>query len=352
LRGDGIDNTNSADDHRLAELRQWLAQFDDLADASVNPASADASFRRYFRVQTKSTSRIVMDAPPDREDCSAFVRIAGYLERIGLNSPRVLKVDSDKGFLLLTDLGPRQYLDELKERPERSDELYADALAALLTLQEQGRRFQGNLPPYDDTLLKFELSLFRDWLCVRHLGLDFAGEEDAWRTCVQLLVDNAMRQPRVFVHRDYHSRNLMVTGDNNPGILDFQDAVEGPVTYDLVSLLKDCYIRWPAGRVLAWATDFHAASLGKSHHVRSAAEFIRSFELLGVQRQLKAAGIFARLWLRDGKPSYLHDVPRTLGYISEVAPRYPELASLARLIEERCLPGLEGKARAAASARQ
>jgi hypothetical protein len=144
----------------------------------------------------------------------------------------------------------------------------------------------------------------------------------------------------------------MVTGENNPGILDFQDAVEGPVTYDLVSLLKDCYIRWPAGRVLAWAGDFHAASLGKSHDAGDSADFIRSFELMGVQRQLKAAGIFARLWLRDGKPSYLHDVPRTLAYVSEIAPRYPELASLARLIDERCLPALRGKATAEAVAQR
>jgi hypothetical protein len=347
-----IDNTNSADDRRFAELRQWLAQFDDLADASVTPASADASFRRYFRVQTKSTSHIVMDAPPNREDCSTFVRIAGYLEDMGLNGPRVLSADFAGGFLLLTDLGSRQYLDELKQRPEHSDMLYGDALAALATMQERGRQFQSDLPPYDDTLLTFELSLFRDWLCVQHLGLDFTEEEGAWRSCVDLLVDNALRQPRVFVHRDYHSRNLMVTGENNPGILDFQDAVEGPVTYDLVSLLKDCYIRWPVGRVLAWASDFHAASLGKSHGVGDSADFIRAFELMGVQRQLKAAGIFARLWLRDGKPSYLHDVPRTLGYVSEVAPRYPELASLARLIDERCLPALRGKAPADAVARR
>ena len=315
------------------------------------PASADASFRRYFRVQTKSASRIVMDAPPDREDCSAFVRIAGYLEEMGLNSPRVLSADSERGFLLLTDLGSRQYLDELKQRPERADRLYGNAVAALAAMQERGRRFQSSLPPYDETLLKFELSLFRDWLCVRHLGLDFTHEEEAWRSCVDLLVDNGLRQPRVFVHRDYHSRNLMVTSENNPGILDFQDAVEGPVTYDLVSLLKDCYIRWPAGRVLAWASGFHSRTVGKSHDIGNSVDFTRSFELMGVQRQLKAAGIFARLWLRDGKPSYLRDIPRTLGYISEVAPRYPELASLARLIDERCLPLLQAKAPAATVAR-
>jgi aminoglycoside/choline kinase family phosphotransferase len=289
-----------------------------------------------------------MDAPPDREDCAPFVRIAGYLEQMGLNGPRVLEADYEKGFLLLTDLGSRQYLDELHERPERSEELYGDALAALLTLQEQGRRFQDELPSYDEKLLRFELSLFRDWLCMRYLGLDFAEEEVEWRVCADHLVDSALRQPKVFVHRDYHSRNLMLTDENNPGILDFQDAVKGPITYDLVSLLKDCYIRWPADRVLAWARGFHAAGLGKSHDVRNEADFIESFELMGVQRHLKAAGIFARLWLRDGKPSYLGDVPRTLGYITEIAPRYPVLRSLARLIEERCLPELHRKAAASA----
>jgi aminoglycoside/choline kinase family phosphotransferase len=347
---DRIDETNIADDRRLDELGRWLAQFDDLAGSSVSPASADASFRRYFRVQTNGTTRIVMDAPPGREDCGPFVRIAGYLEQMQLNSPRVLHADHEHGFLLLTDLGSRQYLDELKQKPERSEELYGEALAALLTMQEHGRRFQGKLPPYDAKLLRFELSLFRDWLCVQYLGLDFTEEEHAWRACAELLVDNALRQPKVFVHRDFHSRNLMVTAKDNPGILDFQDAVEGPVTYDLVSLLKDCYIRWPAERVLGWAGDFHAAGPAKGYGVRNAADFIRSFELMGVQRHLKAAGIFARLWLRDGKSSYLHDVPRTLEYIVELAPRYPELAPLVRLIADRCLPALRGKVPAPATA--
>lgn len=282
-----------------------------------------------------------MDAPPGQEDSRPFVRIAGYLEQIGLNSPRVLQADLEKGFLLLTDLGTAQYLDLLEQRPERADWLYADALAALLKLQEKGRHFQSRLPPYDSKLLRFELSLFHDWLCGRHLGLELAEKEETeWQACVEFLVDNALRQPRVFVHRDYHSRNLMVTKENNPGILDFQDAVEGPISYDLVSLLKDCYIRWPAGRIRKWAMDFRSARTGKSRTPGNPADFMRSFELMGVQRHLKAAGIFARLKIRDGKPGYLKDVPRTLGYISEIAPDYPELAFLARLIDGRCLPRL------------
>jgi hypothetical protein len=318
-----------------------LLQFESLEGASLSPASADASFRRYFRVQTESMSLIAMDAPPDREDCAPFVRIAGYLEQMGLNAPRIVQADPARGFLLLTDLGSRQYLDELREQPGRAQQLYGDALLALQRLQERGRSFQAELPPYDDTLLRFELSLFRDWLCGRHLGLDFTEQDEAdWRSSVDLLIENALAQPKVFVHRDFHSRNLMVTETDGPGILDFQDAVEGPLTYDLVSLLKDCYIRWPAGQVQSWAMQFHTAIAGKDHRVPDAARFMQNFELMGVQRQLKAAGIFARLCLRDGKSGYLKDVPRTLEYVTEVAPRYRELAFLGRLIGERCLPAL------------
>jgi hypothetical protein len=290
-------------------------------------------------------SLIAMDAPPDREDCAPFVRIAGYLERMGLNAPRIVQADPARGFLLLTDLGSRQYLDELREQPGRAEQLYGDALLALQKLQEGGRHFQAELPPYDDRLLRFELSLFRDWLCGRHLGLAFTEQDEAdWRSSVDLLIDNALGQPRVFVHRDFHSRNLMVTETDNPGILDFQDAVSGPLTYDLVSLLKDCYIRWPPGQVLSWALQFHAAIAGKDRSAPDAARFLQHFELMGVQRQLKAAGIFARLYLRDGKSGYLKDVPRTLEYIVEAAPRHDELAFLGRLIGERCLPALRNGA--------
>jgi hypothetical protein len=320
-------------------------QFESLKGASLSPASADASFRRYFRVRTESVSLIAMDAPPGREDCAPFVRIAGYLEQMGLNAPRIVQADPARGFLLLTDLGSRQYLDELREQPGRAEQLYGDALLALQSLQERGRPFQAELPPYDDGLLRFELSLFRDWLCGSHLGLDFTEQDEAdWHASVDLLIGSALAQPKVFVHRDFHSRNLMVTETHSPGILDFQDAVEGPLTYDLVSLLKDCYIRWPAGQVQRWAMQFHTAIAGKDHRVPDAARFMQNFELMGVQRQLKAAGIFARLCLRDGKSGYLKDVPRTLEYVSEVAPRHRDLAFLGRLIGERCLPALRNSA--------
>lgn len=285
-----------------------------------------------------------MDAPPNQEDVHPFIRVAKHFEQIGLNSPRVLAADLDQGFLLLTDLGSTQYLAELRKNPASATRLYADALQALIKMQERSRNFQSEIPPYDRTLLQFELSLFRDWLCGRHLQLEFRGPDlTGWQTCCNWLVDNALQQPAVFVHRDYHSRNLMLTETDTPGILDFQDAVVGPVTYDLVSLLKDCYIKWPAGQVRSWAMDFHAAIDAEMHGHMNADEFMRSFELMGVQRQLKAAGIFARLLHRDGKSSYMDDVPRTLQYITEIAPRYGELSFLSRLIGERVLPQLRNR---------
>ena len=282
-----------------------------------------------------------MDAPPENEDCVPFLRVAGYLESMRLNAPRVLEVNLESGFLLLSDLGSRPYLAELQQAPDSAPTLYDDAIRALLHMQRRGVAFQGHLPPYDEKLLRFELSLFHDWLCGTHLGIEFTDDEEAWwRSLCDRLVANALDQPQVFVHRDYHSRNLMVTDVDNPGILDFQDAVEGPLTYDLVSLLKDCYVKWPAEQVWQWAVDFYGALDPGLRESVDEAQFRRYFELMGVQRHLKAAGIFARLNHRDGKSVYLGDVPRTLSYIVDVAPGYPELAELVALIEERVLPGM------------
>jgi len=305
------------------------------------PASSDASFRRYFRVPTRDGSLIVMDAPPGKEDCLPFMRVSGYLEAMGLTAPRVLEADLAAGFLLLTDLGRQQYLDTLQRDPDQAPALYDDAIAALLKMQQQGTAFQAHLPPYDEKLLRFELSLFHDWLCGTHLGIEFDDAlEQAWQACCDLLVANALDQPQVFVHRDYHSRNLMVTPQGNPGILDFQDAVEGPLTYDLASLLKDCYVRWPAAQVWQWALDFYRGLDDALRARVDERQFRRYFELMGVQRHLKAAGIFARLNHRDGKAAYLRDIPRTLSYIVEVGPRYAELATIVALIRDRVLPGL------------
>ncbi|MBK8535758.1 MAG: phosphotransferase [Candidatus Competibacteraceae bacterium] len=299
------------------------------------PASSDASFRRYFRVWYDGQTRIVMDAPPAQEDCRPFVAMAQALRGLGLNAPEVLAGDLDQGLLLLTDLGSRQYLAELDDH--RVSGLYDDALAALARLQIGGDPGSALLPPYDSALLHREMELFRDWFLGRLLGLNLSEDEHHLLDhTFALLTDNALEQPRVWVHRDYHSRNLMITDPDNPGILDFQDAVVGAVTYDLVSLLRDCYVAWPRSQVEAWALDYRVRlrALGMSG-LDDAGQFLRWFDLMGVQRHLKAIGIFARLNLRDGKPGYLGDIPRTLGYVLEVAGRYAELARLRGLLRAR-----------------
>ncbi|MDS4029731.1 MAG: phosphotransferase [Candidatus Contendobacter sp.] len=316
-------------------LRGWLNDVLPARLERIAPASSDASFRRYFRVWCAGQTHIVMDAPPDKEDCRPFVAIAQALRGLGLNAPEVLAGDLDQGLLLLTDLGFRQYLAELDERSVPG--LYGDALEALARLQAGGDPGSPLLPPYDSALLHREMELFREWFLGKLLGLRLRDEEHhVLDHTFALLADNALEQPRVWVHRDYHSRNLMVTDPDNPGVLDFQDAVVGAVTYDLVSLLRDCYIAWPREQVESWALDHRARlrALGMSG-LDDADQFLRGFDLMGVQRHLKAIGIFARLNLRDGKPGYLRDIPRTLGYVLEVADRYPELTGLRDLLRAR-----------------
>ncbi len=283
-----------------------------------------------------------MDAPPPQEDCRPFVSVASYLEAMQINAPRIQEADVERGFLLMSDLGDVQYLDRLQSDPESAGALYDDAIDTLARMQGRGTAYQARLPSYDARLLDFELSLFHDWLCGTHAGIEFTSREEmAWRDTCSLLIRNALDQPRVFVHRDYHSRNLMVVAGNNPGVLDFQDAVEGPLTYDLVSLLRDCYITWPADTVRARALAFHAQHAGRRDAAIDESQFMRWFDLMGVQRHLKAAGIFARLMYRDAKSAYLADVPRTLAYVTALAGSYPELDFVAELIAERVLPALE-----------
>ena len=315
---------------RIQALRHWLEGTVGLAGFDLQPASGDASFRRYFRVTVGDDSWIAMDAPPDKEDSGSFVSIARQLAELGLHVPRIEAADLQQGFLLLEDLGSRHYLDVLDE--QSADRLYGDAMGALLVVQACGPR--DVLPPYDSVLLMREMELFREWLLSRHLQLELsANEQRMLDETFELLVGNALQQPQVCVLRDYHSRNLMLTPSNNPGILDFQDAVIGPVTYDLVSLLKDCYIRWPRARVEDWVAGYFELAV-QSGVLRAEREdqFLRWFDLMGVQRHLKAAGIFARLNHRDGKAGYLGDIPRTLGYVLEIEANYPELAGLAELI--------------------
>jgi len=337
-------------DSRQAQLEDWLREACGLDRFAVVRAAGDASFRRYFRVTLPDgATRIVMDAPPSHEDCGPYLHVTAELAAIGLHVPAVHVAAPERGFLLLEDLGQTLYQDALDEASV--DRLYGDALGALATLQACGPRT--GLPPYDHALLWREMELFRDWLVGRLLELPLAAaDQAALDETYEALAAAALAQPRVCVHRDYHSRNLMVTRPPSPGILDFQDAVIGPVTYDLVSLLKDCYVRWPRQRVDEWALGYHELAL-QSGILEDVQEdrFLRWFDLMGAQRHLKAAGIFARLWLRDGKPGYLADIPRTLGYIVEAAARRPELARLGALIDERVLPAmaahLAGRAREA-----
>jgi len=329
-------------DLRLGLLRAWLEHDLGLAGCSLAPASEDASFRRYFRATLPGGgTRIVMDAPPEKENVDPYLRVAAMLADIGVHAPKVLARNAARGFLLLTDLGTAMYLPELAQ-PGRADPLYHDALVALVRIQARGATHARQLPPYDEKLLRFEMSLFPDWLLARHLGLALLGGESRMLgEAMDALVANALEQPQVFVHRDYHSRNLMVCPGDNPGILDFQDAVCGPATYDLVSLLRDSYVAWSQERVLAWALEFRglAAAAGLPTG-RDEAQFLRWFDLVGVQRHLKVAGIFARLWHRDGKARYLADIPRTLQYAVGSCARQEGFAQLGDFIERRVLPAV------------
>ncbi|MCB1761744.1 MAG: phosphotransferase [Gammaproteobacteria bacterium] len=318
---------------RLTALTEWLHDDLRLVDINITQVSGDASFRRYFRITgLDGASRVVMDAPPDHEDCRPFVQIAERLHHLGLHVPAIYAQDLQQGFLLLEDLGSVHYLDLLDE--QRVERLYGDALAALAVVQACAPT--DGLPVYDGKLLLQEMELFRHWLLQRHLGMTLTGSENQMLDGLfELLMKSALEQPRVFVLRDFHSRNLMVATSPTPGILDFQDAVAGPVTYDLVSLLKDCYISWSTDRVKGWASGyFQLAVQSGVLQQQQEAYFLRWFDLMGVQRHLKAAGIFARLHLRDGKPGYLGDIPRTLGYILQLEPAYPELEGLCRLIRK------------------
>jgi aminoglycoside/choline kinase family phosphotransferase len=322
---------------RLEQLNHWLSHDLGLSDYAIAPASADASFRRYFRITIGGESRIVMDAPPEKEDSRPFVKVGSALFQAGLHVPQILEQDLEQGFLLLSDLGSIAYLDVLNE--QSVERLYGDALGALAVMQACVPAEE--LSPYDEALLRQEMALFPDWFLTTHLGLTLGeAEQQLLAESFTLLAQNALTQPQLFVHRDYHSRNLMVC-DHNPGILDFQDAVHGPVTYDLVSLLRDCYIAWPREQVEEWVQGYHDIAL--DHGIIRAPmseQFLRWFDLMGVQRHLKAIGIFARLNHRDGKPGYLNDIPRTLGYVEEVSGRYPELAALAGFIAERVRPAM------------
>ena len=319
-------------DPRLAALERWLAGTPAGPDLKLAPASADASFRRYFRATLPDgRSYVAMDAPPDKEDCRPFVRVAQLLRDAGVHAPRIHAHDFAQGFLLLEDLGRVTYLEALNEG--NAAPLMRDAIAALVKWQLATR--PGMLPPYDEALLRREMALFPEWYAGRHLGRALsAAQGEALEAVCALLAKSALAQPAVYVHRDYMPRNLMVS-DPNPGVLDFQDAVIGPISYDIVCLMRDAFVSWEEARVLDWTVRYWEQARKASLPVPTDfADFWRDFEWMGLQRHLKVLGIFARLTHRDGKPQYVADTPRFVGYARAVARRYAALAPLARLLDE------------------
>jgi aminoglycoside/choline kinase family phosphotransferase len=328
-----------AADARRELVERWLVDTLGFSNAAIAPASADASFRRYFRVTRGAESYIVMDAPPGQEDLGPYLAVTRMLAGLDLSVPWVLARNVADGLLLLTDLGTVPYLDELL-RGHAVDALYADAMRALAHLQSAGRACARSLPSYDRALLRREMDLLPEWFLARHLGMTADARVAALvERTFGALEDAALAQPRSFVHRDYHSRNLMVLPEGNPGIIDFQDAVEGPITYDLVSLLKDCYIAWPTARVQAWALEHRERLRAAGVEAGAdAAEFLRWFDLMGLQRHIKVLGIFCRLYYRDGKPRYLGDLPRVLDYAEAAAAAHGETAEFARFLAAEVRP--------------
>ena len=324
-------------DARLNTLRNWLEGLKPSWQLDLNtlaPASADASFRRYIRLESKNPdfgTLIVMDAPPQHEPIDTFIGVDLLLTEAGLNVPQILEKNVAQGFLLLNDLGNETYLSALNENT--ADELYRDATQAMVKMQLASK--PDVLPNYDTALLKRELDLFPEWYLMKHLQLELTQTQDVQvKQAFELIIQNNLAQAKVYVHRDYHSRNLMVTKKNNPGVLDFQDAVYGPITYDASSLWRDAYIAWPEERVIDWVIKFWEE--GRKVGLPMPADFghfYRDFEWMGLQRHLKVLGIFARLFHRDGKDGYLKDIPLVLEYASATANRYIELKPLARILE-------------------
>ncbi|GIX35139.1 MAG: aminoglycoside phosphotransferase [Lysobacteraceae bacterium] len=311
---------------RLAFARAALGR----PEVGLVPASSDASFRSYWRTTGCTPSRIVMDAPPDKEDLGPFLDVAERLRRADIPAPEVLARDEARGFLLLTDLGQRLLRAELTA--ERVDARYRQAMDLLLCMQR--RTEAGGLPPYDESRLVAEMELMPQWFLLRHLGITPACEDwDRIESAFRALLDAALSQPRCFVHRDFHSRNLMVLEDDRLAVIDFQDAVLGPLTYDLVSLLRDCYVEWPDEQVEAWAEHYRNALHAAGIAVPGRDAFLRAFDLMGLQRHIKVLGIFCRLWYRDGKPGYLADLPRVWGYVQRIGRRHAETKHLIEQLE-------------------
>lgn len=320
-------------DLRLQQLTDWVQS--ERPHANLQVASADASFRRYFRVTEGSNSWIAMDAPPEKETLEPFIDITERLIQASVNAPKIYQQSLEQGFLLLGDLGDTPYLSALND--EQADALYGDAFKALLQIQTADT---SNLPVYDEALLQQEMNLMPEWFLSKHLGVSLSNQEQSdLQSVFELLIKTALDQPQVFVHRDYHSRNLMVTTSENPGVIDYQDAVLGPVCYDLVSLLRDCYIAWPVQQVRQWVTEYRV--LAQQQGIIPEVDdklFQQWFDWMGLQRHIKVLGIFARLNHRDGKAHYLNDLPLTLSYVMNVAANYPEMKPLVDIFQKYDIP--------------
>jgi aminoglycoside/choline kinase family phosphotransferase len=338
--------TNDIADPRLQKLERWIAGLPGPPVDRIAPASADASFRRYFRVHRGGGTQIAMDAPPERESLDGWLRVVRILAATGVHVPPVLAVDAEQGFVLIGDLGRHHYLEALGNGAD-PEPLYADAIDALVRMQSGDAAAAAELPHYDRDLLMRELSLFNEWFISRHLGLAPDGAaRAAIAEAFDWLCDEALAQPVVLVHRDYHSRNLLVRSEGNPGIIDFQDAVRGPVSYDLVSLLKDCYVVWPRRQLLAWLDRYRAKAVEAGLDAGADREqFLRWFDPMGLQRHLKVLGIFARLWHRDGKPGYLGDLPRVLDYTLEATAALPALAGFDAFLRNQVVPAFTAVSR-------
>ncbi|MEX0733107.1 MAG: phosphotransferase [Steroidobacteraceae bacterium] len=338
--------TNDNADPRLQRLERWIAGLPGLPIERIAPASVDASFRRYFRVHRGGGTQIAMDAPPERENLDAWLRVARMLAATGVHVPPVIAVDAEQGFVLIGDLGRQHYLEALGNGAD-PEPLYADAIDALVLMQSGDPASAAELPPYDHELLHRELELFSEWFTARHLGLSpDATERRAVADAFDWLSEEALAQPKVLVHRDYHSRNLLVRPEGNPGIVDFQDAVHGPVSYDLVSLLKDCYVVWPRKQMLAWLDRYRTRAAAAGLDVGASRDvFLQWFDHMGLQRHLKVLGIFSRLWHRDGKPGYLADLPRVLDYTLEATAALPQLAAFDAYLRKQVVPAFAAVSR-------
>lgn len=311
-------------DHRLSQINNWLIPLLSTPDFTIAPASSDASFRRYFRVSHLDKTWIVMDAPPEFEDTTSFVKVATFLHEHQINVPTIFAHDQERGFMLLGDFGNTPLLNILNANS--ADQLYQKAIDAIIAIQACPKA-DLTVPDYDSVLLNNEMSLFPDWYLNRHFGIE---QTPSWFDDIcGILIDNAQQQPQVIVHRDYHSRNLMLCPDESIGIIDFQDAVVGPICYDLVSLLRDCYIEWPQDKLIQWLDYYYQGALiqGLIDDI-GFTQFKRWFDLMGLQRHLKVLGIFCRLNYRDGKTNYMNDLPLTLRYVIQVSKEYPEFKAL------------------------